>query len=77
MCVYSMISDWGQHRPVEYWQIQPYNTIQPYFELLEKARKYDELMKQKDCPDPEKAKFEQELMALKERLEKLEAANAT
>lgn len=60
MCVVSMIHDYHRERwpdPIEW---DPTKWL-GYQELLEKARKYDELMKQPDCPDPEKEKWAKEL----------------
>lgn len=60
MCTYSMIS--GHYREL---YPQPYTfpsqQYPGYQELLRKARLYDEMMNQKDCPDPEKAEWEKQL----------------
>ena len=67
MCASSMITDhFMQHYPVPH----TFPTYQwpTYTELLEKARKYDEMMKQPDCPEPSKVQWHQELeRVMKER----------
>lgn len=60
MCVYSMVS--GHHMGL--WpqpeQFPPYR-YEEYQELLRKAKEYDRMMNQPDCPDPEKEKWEKSL----------------
>lgn len=53
MCVVSAVMGWGQKtypNPVTF----PLISYPAYQELVEKARKYDELTGQKYCPDPAK-----------------------
>jgi hypothetical protein len=47
--------------------------MKEYSELIEKARKLDELLGQPDCPDPEKEAW---IAKLEERIRRLEAADA-
>lgn len=60
MCVTSMVS---QH----YWDMYPVPALFPqtewpnFSELLRKAKLYDEMTKQADCPDPVKAQWVQDL----------------
>jgi len=60
MCVSSMVS---QHYFDKY--PDPYTfplyDYPNYQELLRKARLYDEIMKQRDCPDPKKEQWNKEL----------------
>jgi hypothetical protein len=46
--------------PQQWEQWPPPNYID-YQELLRKAKLYDEITKQKDCPDPEKVKWQKDL----------------
>jgi len=68
MCVVSMVT--GHFRTK--WPLYPGYDVEPvklptileyedYQELLRKARLYDEMMKQPDCPDPEKERWMAEL----------------
>jgi len=53
MCTVSMIT--GHYQGL--WpnpQTFPQSDYENYQELLRKAKLYDEIMKQKDCPDPAK-----------------------
>jgi hypothetical protein len=60
MCTVSMISGhyMGLH-PLP--QTFPPAEYPNYQELLRKARLYDEMMKQPDCPDPAKVEWEKKL----------------
>lgn len=60
MCVVSMISD---HYHKQYPDHTTFPTVfyPDYAELIRKARLYDELMAQKDCPDPQKALWQKDL----------------
>lgn len=67
MCVTSMITD---HYMQNYPAPMNFPTWQwpTYQELMDKARKYDEMMAQKACPDPSKIQWQQELeRVMKER----------
>ena len=60
MCVVSAVMGWGQKtypNPVTF----PLISYPAYQELIEKARKYDELTGQKYCPDPAKEQWHKEL----------------
>jgi hypothetical protein len=56
MCIVSMIYDYHRDRfpEPEWWTIPKYDHFK---ELLKKGEEYDEKTDQKDCHDPEKAKF--------------------
>lgn len=71
MCVTSAIMQYGQTVPINSW-----TTIswQHYHELLEKARKWDELAAQPHCEDPSKEKW---MKAVEKRLKELEEWNGT
>ncbi len=63
MCAVSMVS---QHYQDQYpgpqkWIGWPKNDYLNYQELLRKAKLYDEMTQQKDCPDPEKVKWQKDL----------------
>ncbi len=77
MCTVSMVYDhFGQQFPYVAW---PQKTTPPpdlaaiakmvkdFWDAVEAAKKVDEILKQPDCEDPEKAK-------LRERVKELEAA---
>lgn len=62
MCVVSMISDhymrqWPQR---QFDHVPPHDYLN-YQELLRKARLYDEMTKQPDCPDPKKLDWQKAL----------------
>lgn len=73
MCMVSMIYDqakqtWPQ---VDRWPIQPQiDYWRQWQELVEKAKKYDELTKQPDCEDPSKAVMWEKVMVRLDELEK-------
>lgn len=60
MCAVSMIS--GHYRDL-YPSPQQFPAFEypNYQELIRKARLYDEMMKQPDCPDPNKAEWQRAL----------------
>ncbi len=66
MCSVSVISDYGRNIPIQQWTPPAWSEYQ---ELLEKARKFDEIAAQPDCVDPAKEAWMREVEA---RLEKLE-----
>lgn len=60
MCVVSMISGhYQQQFPIP--NNFPPQIYPDYSELIRKARLYDELMKQKDCPDPAKEAWQKQV----------------
>lgn len=60
MCAVSMISGHYQGQFPQYQQFPP--AMYPdYMELLRKARLYDQMMNQPDCPDPDKAQWQEKL----------------
>ena len=67
MCVVSMISDHYMDRWPQPWQTPwPHSPLSPreyedYQELLRKAKLYDEMTGQKDCPDPKKVEWQRDL----------------
>lgn len=60
MCVVSMITD-HYHDRYPKWERFPPSDYPDYQELLRKARLYDEMMKQKDCPSREKEEWQKKL----------------
>lgn len=68
MCVVSMISDWGRQKwprpdpwlfpPTTLPRIPTPQEYRDYQELVRKAREYDRIHQQPDCPDPEKLKWQ-------------------
>lgn len=59
MCMVSMVSDYGQNRiPYQQWTGPSW---QEYQSLLEKARKFDQMMGQADCVDPNKDAWQQKM----------------
>lgn len=59
MCMVSMVSDYGQNRiPYQHWTGPSW---QEYQSLLEKARKFDAMMGQADCVDPNKDAWQQKM----------------
>lgn len=63
MCVMSMIFDYHQKLPLDYWNLERYTLFK---DLLEEVKQYDEKTGQKDCVDPEKAEL---LERIEERLD--------
>lgn len=61
MCSVSMVVG---HFKQEYPKVEVFpSALYPdYAELVRKARLYDEMMNQKDCPDPAKEAWHQELV---------------
>lgn len=60
MCAVSAISDVYMHQWPNWQQFPPIH-YPLYTEILEKARKYDEMTKQPDCPDPKKLEWQRQL----------------
>lgn len=63
MCVVSMVSDHYKRMwpsPLE-WQQVNNPDYSNYQELLRKARLYDELTKQQDCPAPDKVEWQEKI----------------
>lgn len=69
MCVTSAILDYGRQQPYYSWTPP---TWQEYQDLLEKARKWDELAHQPHCEDPDKERWMKEV---DDRLRKLEGGS--
>ena len=70
MCAVSSTYDYfRQNVPVEQWTIPAWKQFQ---DIIERLDKLDETLNQKDCFDPEKAKWTNEV---EERLKKLENKN--
>ncbi len=67
MCSYSMVIGHYQDKWPNPINVPPiiWPDIQ---ELAEKARKYDELMAQKDCPDPKKEEWMRQLKEFYEKI---------
>lgn len=60
MCTVSMVSDHYMERFPNPFTFPP--VLYPdYAELLRKAKLYDEMTKQKDCPAPEKIEWQLEV----------------
>lgn len=60
MCVVSMVSGHFQDNYASPLTFPP--QIYPdYLELIRKAKLYDEMTNQKDCPDPKKVEWQNEL----------------
>jgi len=72
MCVVSVMVDTMQQQwpPIKSW---PPSQVIEINEILERVRRIDEKEQTKDCHDPKKDKFLQELEA---RIQALEDANA-
>lgn len=81
MCAVSMIMDYGRTNPP--WQQLPgplypqplpddeaREAIKKFIALVEAAKKYDAETGQPHCEDPEKAKFEQEVLRRLAEIEK-------
>jgi hypothetical protein len=77
MCAVSAVIDYGKKTWDWGWQ---YPTLDPsmmilemktYLELVEKAKKFDEIAKQPHCEDPEKAKLLEKIEARIQALEEL------
>ena len=60
MCTVSMITGHYQGLFPQPATFPPY-LYQDYQELLRKARLYDEMMQQRDCPDPAKEEWQKKL----------------
>lgn len=70
MCAMSMVFDYGRNNPP--WQSIPTTpfpsdnsieeALKKYLKLVEAAREYDEAAKQKDCVDPKKEEFMEEVL---------------
>jgi hypothetical protein len=54
MCVVSMIHQYHEQFPKEWWTP---NKFEQFKDLTQVVEKYDEATGQKECLDPEKAKF--------------------
>jgi hypothetical protein len=54
MCFVSMVHEYHQKLPFEYWTPKKYDQFK---DLLKVAEEYDEKTDQKDCLDPKKAEF--------------------
>lgn len=54
MCAVSVINDYGRNMPDSDWNPEALTIFQ---EMVDKARKFDELTKQPNCEDPEKLKW--------------------
>lgn len=65
MCVVSAVIDYGRRIPTEQWDL---GRITEYQELVRKARKFDEMSKQPDCEDKEKAKLLRKLELLEAKI---------
>lgn len=66
MCVVSNITDYHQRLYPNPWKA-PYPK--DIIDLIEKARKYDEITGQKDCPSEDKKEY---IEALEKRVKELE-----
>lgn len=66
MCVVSNIVDVGRMYPRDDWDWTKWREFQ---DLIEKARRFDEMTKQKDCEDPAKKIWMEEVERRLERLE--------
>lgn len=66
MCTVSAMYDYGRNIPLKQWTKPGWTEYQ---ELLEKARKFDEIMAQPDCHDPLKTAW---IKDVEKRLKKLE-----
>ncbi len=71
MCSVSAVFDYGKNVPLQQWTLPGWVEYQ---ELLEKARKFDEIMAQPDCHDPAKAAWMREV---EKRLKELEDVKGT
>ncbi len=61
MCAVSMVTQhWYDKYPTP-WQF-PASEYWDYTELVRKAKMYDELMKQADCPDPTKQEWHRSIV---------------
>lgn len=61
MCAVSAITN-GFYQQWPKPQQFPFDMYPDYLELRRKAALYDEMNKQRDCPEPEKAKWHEELV---------------
>jgi len=68
MCVVSMIMDYGNRMPSDWWNRQKYTDFR---RLIEQGQKFDQRTDQPHCEDPEKMKL---LKRIEERLDALEKA---
>lgn len=66
MCAVSAMYDYGKNIPFQTWTGPGYKEYQ---ELLEKARKFDEIMAQPDCHDDMKGRW---MLGVEKRLKELE-----
>lgn len=62
----------GQWPGLAQWQQVPPSEYKNYQELVRKAKLYDEMMKQPDCPDPKKEAWMAEFAKFMEDKYKLE-----
>jgi hypothetical protein len=67
MCVVSMVYDYGQRMPRDWWDMDKYHE---YRRLLENAKRFDDKTNQPHCEDETKADFLKQIM---ERLDKIES----
>ena len=73
MCVVSMITEhyWRQYPNPVYYPRDKYRDME---ELIRKAREYDRIMNQPDCPDPVKADWYKQVI---EKMNKPQTWTAT
>lgn len=67
MCVVSMVTDHYRKYPNDWWDMTKWDD---YLDLKRKAEEYDRITKQPDCEDPQKQRFEQEVLKRLKDLEK-------
>lgn len=65
MCALSMVYDYGNRFPIDYWNA---DTAAAMKRLIDEAKRFDETTGQPDCEDPSKAEFLEQIDALLERV---------
>lgn len=63
MCVVSVVFDYGQQLPQQYWSQESFDQ---YLALLKVAKQFDDVSGQPECEDPSKAQW---IEAIKTRLQ--------
>lgn len=66
MCAVSMVYDYGQRLPYDWWNKERFSK---YERLIKEAERFDEETNQPDCEDASKAEFMKNII---ERLERIE-----
>lgn len=61
MCIVSAVHDYGSKLPQDIWRLP--DALPTFEDLVKKAEEFDRAAKQRECVDPEKLKFLEEIIA--------------